>query len=99
MARARLERMAPLPLLDLTAEGERLGDTIVEAGILPSNAYTDAAHIAVATVHRMDILLTWNCRHIANGEIEVRLRRHIISRGYELPLVCTPEELMGETYG
>jgi hypothetical protein len=98
MGRARLEKMAGVPLLDLTPEGERLGNTIIESGILPSNAYTDAAHIAVATVHRIDILLTWNCRHIANGEIEVRLRRHIVSGGYDLPLICTPEELLGEIY-
>jgi len=44
----------------------------------------------------MDILLTWNCRHIANGAIEVRLRRMVQANGCELPAICTPEELLEE---
>jgi hypothetical protein len=44
----------------------------------------------------MDILLTWNCRHIANATIEVPLRRLAQAQGFELPAICTPEELSAE---
>ncbi|MFB1486590.1 MULTISPECIES: hypothetical protein [unclassified Thiocapsa] len=52
-------------------------------------------HIAVAAVHGMDYLRTWNCRHIANAK-----KRHLIESicemyGYQPPLICTPEELLG----
>ena len=56
----------------------------------------DAAHIALATVHEMDILLTWNCRHIANVAIQQRLRRLAEQNGYTLPSLATPEEFMSD---
>jgi hypothetical protein len=61
-------------------------------GLLPRSADCDAAHIALASVHVMDILITWNCRHIAN--IQSRLGQVIDNAGYLLPVICTPEELM-----
>ena len=57
-----------------------------------------SAPIALATVHKMDILLTWNCRHIANAFIRGRLRQLIGSSGYSTPTICTPEELLQESY-
>ena len=95
MARLRLDLVAGLKVLDSTAAAGALGDAILQSGLLPRSADSDAAHIALATVHRMDILLTWNCHHIANATIGVRLRRLAQARGYELPSICTPEELLG----
>jgi hypothetical protein len=43
----------------------------------------------------MDFLLTWNCRHLANARILREIERFLRTIGYELPFVCTPEELMG----
>jgi hypothetical protein len=59
-----------------------------------SQAYKQ--QLALATVHGMDYLLTWNCKHIANAEMQksVSLMCHI--QGYEPPVICTPEELMGD---
>ena len=57
-----------------------------------------SAPIALATVHKMDILLTWNCRHIANAFIRGRLRQLIGTCGYSTPTICTPEELLQESY-
>lgn len=62
----------------------------------PANtADGDAAHIALATAYGMDILLTWNCRHIANAAIVGRLRKFVAKQGYTLPEIYTPEELLG----
>jgi hypothetical protein len=44
----------------------------------------------------MDILLTWNCRHIANPAIVGRLRRLVEKQGHKLPEIYTPEEFLGE---
>lgn len=43
----------------------------------------------------MDYLVTWNCRHIANAEINRRLNWAIRENGFEMPVICTPEELIG----
>ncbi len=67
---------------------------ILDSGVLPADADRDAAHIALATIHEMDILLTWNCRHIANAFIQAKLRMLADAAGYTLPVICTPEELL-----
>jgi predicted nucleic acid-binding protein len=96
MAQRRLELMAGLTVLDLTPAAEMLADCILHSGLLPAHADGDAAHIALATVHKLDILLTWNCRHIANAAIVGRLRRLVETQGHTLPEIYTPEELLGE---
>lgn len=63
---------------------------------VPSKANEDAHHIAVATVHQMNYLLTWNCKHIANPQSQPKLRQISLKRGYELPIFCTPYELLPE---
>jgi hypothetical protein len=98
LARQRLETMVGIMLLELTEPAEDLADRILKSGLLPTFADGDAAHIALATIHGMDALLTWNCRHIANVAIQSRLRRLVEAAGYELPVISTPEEFLGEPY-
>ena len=90
----RLEFLEGLPLVDLTEAVGRVARAIVGSGLLPLTAARDAAHIAAASVHDIDILLTWNCRHIANAAIIKELEAVVVSCGYELPVLCTPEELL-----
>jgi len=94
-ARRRLRTLKPLPLLDITAAAETPAGTIMNAAALPKKAAEDALHIALATVHGMDYLITWNCKHIANAEIRNILSAVAYDHGYGAPVVCTPEELMG----
>ena len=96
MARQRLKLMRGIPLLEPTAAANELGRGILHSGLLPATADGDAAHIALATVHGLDILLTWNCRHIANVVIQQRLRRLAEQSGYTLPSLATPEEFMND---
>ena len=95
MAGRRLELMAGLPLLVSTTDVEMLAVNVLQSGLLPGTAVGDAAHIALATAYGMDILLTWNCRHIANAAIVGRLRKFVAQQGYTLPEIYTPEELLG----
>jgi hypothetical protein len=53
-------------------------------------------HIALATVHGTDFLLTWNFRHINNAEMKDRIGAAIEAAGCECPIICSPEELGGE---
>jgi len=52
--------------------------------------------IALATVSSLNYLLTWNCKHIANAQIQRKLLEIASDSGYTLPVICTPYELMGE---
>lgn len=94
-SRRRLELLGELSLLDATEETDELGGALITEGPIPHKAAIDALHIAVATVHEMDILLTWNCTHLANVELFREVDRVIRSFGYEPPMICTPDELMG----
>jgi hypothetical protein len=98
VAHKRLELLEDIPILPLTGEIMDLANDFVLSGALPAKAAVDALHIATATVYACDYLLTWNCRHIANAEIIRLLRTVAVRHGFELPLLCTPEELMGENY-
>jgi len=84
-----------LPLLNITPGGDGISKR--HFGLRQDRkAATDAAHIAIAAVHGMDFLLTWNCVHIANAAIAKALGSICREHAYECPVICTPEELMGE---
>lgn len=95
-ARERLKAISGLPLLDITKEVESLAIRILTSGVVPVKAATDAAHIAIATVHGIDYLMTWNCVHLANATITKTVARICRQEGFECPVICTPEELLGE---
>ena len=94
MARIRLKTVKAFPELDITAEVTALASQILSVGIIPKKAATDAAHIAIAAVHGMNFLMTWNCTHIANAKLAKAIENICAERGFESPVICTPEELM-----
>ena len=96
IAAKRNELTASLPLLAITDEVIALAEALVRRGPLPPKAATDAVHIAVAAVHAVDYLLTWNCKHIANPEMRHQVLAVSEDRGHRLPIICMPAELMGE---
>jgi hypothetical protein len=91
----RLGALAGIPLLAVTDEVTGLSALLVEAGALPRKAIGDSLHIAVAAVHGIDHLLTWNYRHIDNAERKPIIRKVCLDAGYGYPEICTPGELMG----
>jgi hypothetical protein len=93
-AAARLEVISGLVLLDVTQEARDLAAILLRETQLPPKANADALHIATATVHGMDYLITWNCKHIANAVIFRSVEAVCRAHGYEPPVMCTPEELM-----
>ena len=94
-ARERLAAIKDFPLHDITEEVDDLATALLTSLTLPAKAATDAAHIAIAAVHSMHFLLTWNCTHIANAEMSVAIENACRERGFSCPVICTPEELMG----
>jgi predicted nucleic acid-binding protein len=95
IASRRLEILKEFPLLDVNESVQDLAMQFLAKSNLPPKAADDALHIAVATVYSLDYLLTWNCKHIANAQIQKKLAQISFDAGYELPTICTPYELMG----
>ncbi len=97
-AKERLEALDGIALLDVNSDVENLADILIANKALPAKSVTDALHISVAAVHNIDYLLSWNCKHIANAEMQKIIRKNCEDKGYNCPIICTPEELLGGKY-
>ena len=92
----RMELIQNIPILSIDDTVLELTEAILIEKVIPQKSAADASHIAIATRHGMDFLMTWNCAHIANAEI-MRIVKGVMEKaGYELPLICTPNEQMGD---
>lgn len=92
----RLQMLDGIPLLPPAPEIPQIAGEIISRGILPPNAEVDALHIAAVGHHRVQYLLTSNCKHIANAKILPRIHRVLGEFGIPIPIICTPEELLGD---
>jgi hypothetical protein len=92
-AQERIAILDAMTLLEISAEAVSLGAALVQAGALPVKAETDALHIAIAAVHGVPYLLTWNCRHMANATMRPQIEAVCAAHGHKAPIICNPEEL------
>lgn len=90
-------RRLGLTLLEFDLEDDaiyRLAELYSELRIVPVSKREDALHLAIATIHEMDMLVTWNYRHLAGIEREARVARANVSEGFTKPLrLITPLEV------
>jgi hypothetical protein len=96
MAKKRLELIKPFALLPINEAVIGLADAMIAGGPLPEKASRDATHIALAAVHGMHFLLTWNCTHIANAQMYSKMRTICETHGFDCPVICTPDELLAK---
>ena len=94
MSQRRLEALSGLTVLAVDKSAQYLAQELLAAMILPAAAASDAIHAVVAAQRQINILLTWNCRHLANPHLLGKLREFLGRRGLTLPEVCTLIELM-----
>lgn len=95
LAAERLESLDGIPVLPNAPEIPQIANEIMSLGVLPAKAQVDALHIASVAHHRIQYLLTWNCKHIANAKILPRIHNALTNLGVPIPIICTPEELLG----
>ena len=95
-AKRRMEALAGLPKLSASEDAMHLASALITEGPLPKKAEIDAFHIAVAAVNGIEYLLTWNCTHIANAVLRPKIEAVCRAHGFEPPIICTPQELMGD---
>lgn len=96
LAEERLTALDGIPLLPQAVEVPQIANEIMAAGILPEKAQVDALHIAAVAHFRIQYLLTWNCKHIANAKTLPRIHDVLTRLGIPIPIICTPEELLGD---
>ena len=94
-AQRRLAALEGLDVLAITEDMISMAEALIAQRLIPAKAIEDSLHIAIATLHHVDFLLTWNCRHIANPVIQEGIAEYLEKRGLFLPIICTPEELLG----
>lgn len=96
-AQERIEEIDGLSRLDITDDARNLADALMTAGAIPPSEPRDALHVAIAAVHGVQYLVTWNFKHIANATLRGRINDVCRDNGREPPIICTPEELAGMT--
>jgi hypothetical protein len=93
-AARRLELLRDIPVLVPTNNSNAIAKRLIAEGIVPAKAVVDAMHLGIAAAHGVEYLLTWNCTHIANALLRRRLEAVCRTMGMEMPVICTPEELL-----
>lgn len=93
-AAQRLALLSDLALLEIPAQAMDLANALVDATALPAKARVDALHIATAAFEKMDFVLTWNFKHIANAQSASKVRQVCESFGLVCPVLCSPLELL-----
>ncbi len=92
MAAARLDLLKGIPLIEPSGFQD-VAKSLLVGVPLPPQAASDAVHLAVAAIHSADFLLTWNCKHLANARLWLRMRSVLRNAGLVMPFICTPEQL------
>ena len=75
-------------------EVRELAKVLLAAHAIPETEPTDALHVATATIYQMDVLLTWNCKHMANPVALPKTISTITRAGYQSPIIITPEDFL-----
>lgn len=83
-----------LSVLDLPAHTEALANHLLKAKAIPAKAYTDAVHIAIAALHGVQFIASWNFRHSAGALARRNIETALVSYGVIAPVIATPEEIL-----
>ncbi|MEH2061059.1 MAG: type II toxin-antitoxin system VapC family toxin [Nostoc sp.] len=81
-----------VPIESVVAE---IVEVYIQQQLMPKDPLGDALHLALASYHKCDFLLTWNCRHLANANKFGHIRRLNVMLGLYVPTLVTPLELIG----
>ena len=93
-AAKRLEKVGGLPVLPDNPKTEAIASKLVIHAALPEKAQADAVHLALAALHGMDYLVTWNMRHLDKPEMREKISKVIKEQGLMPARIVSPERLM-----
>ena len=81
------------PLLEVSSEVVDIAAVYQSHGLMPKAPVRDALHLALPSYYRIDYLLTWNCRHLANANKIRRIETLNLQMGLSVPRLVTPSQL------
>jgi len=84
-----------IPILAVDPENTDIVRAYIRHKVMPSDPVGDAIHLALASYHKCDFLLTWNCNHLANASKFFHIRRVNAMLSLFTPSIVTPLELLG----
>ena len=82
--------MANAVVLPITEEVIRIAQVYIDRRVMPRDPEGDALHLALASYHKADFLLTWNCKHLANASKFHHIRMVNFELGLATPILATP---------
>jgi hypothetical protein len=85
-----------ITILPINKKIRQIVKIYIQNQIMPKNPVGDALHLAIASYHKCDYLLTWNCKHIANPNKFKQIRLCNNSMDLYVPLLITPNQLIGD---
>lgn len=91
----RLALVRELPLLAVSPAIAEIVQVYIRHRLMPADPAGDALHLALASYHKCDFLVTWNCLHLANANKFGHVRRVNTMLGLFVPALVTPLELLG----
>ena len=91
-----LKLVRDLEQVDLSEEAAILAEGYIARGIFHRKYIADALHVAIASFHKIDYLVTWNFGHLANVRRQARIRLFNTAAGFYVPMIVTPEFLVSE---
>ena len=91
----RLDLLKDVELLPITDYIENIARIYIDRLVMPRDPSGDALHLAIASFHNVDALLTWNCRHLANANKIHSIRQINQELGLVVPELTTPLNYLG----
>ena len=92
----RIRLLSNLELLPITTRVDELAAIYIDKLVMPQDPTGDALHLALASIYNVGVLLTWNCKHLANPNKMEHIRSVNLKMGLSLPLITTPLNLIGD---
>jgi len=92
----RLNLARNIPVLEINDDCIELAELFFAKASVSEKARDDALHVAIATHYKMDFLLTWNFRYLANAHFTRKLQKISFEEGLVIPTICTPQEITNE---
>lgn len=92
--RQRLAYCKAMATVKMNPRVEEVAAHLIRCRAIPAKAYTDAVHIAIAALHQMDFIASWNFRHIVGALARRNIERALADMVQAVPIIATPEEIL-----
>lgn len=94
--RDALDLLKGIPVVEIADEITDIVKAYAEHHVMPADPLGDALHLALASFHKCDFLLTWNCQNLANPNKFRHIRIINNMLGLFVPELVTPYQVLEE---